>query len=222
MLGTTQNLRQYLRSASASAHDLLDRTMRAVAGWETQADYARFLWLQHAARGPVEAWLAKNAPAHRHPPAQTPLIAQDLAALGELDRIDRQHFQSAFAQSSLEASAGVSNGAALGAAWALAGSALGNKAILAEVRRYSRAHTDQSNKASWPERFLADGAMIAFWKALRPQIECPAPAHQAQAAARAADAVFAHFQATLERGETAPISLRESPSMSPHETGAAL
>ena len=79
----TDNLRHTLRGATASAHDLLDGTMRAAAGWASRDDYVRFLSLQYAARLPVEAWLADNAPADLNPPAQASLIAQDLAELGE-------------------------------------------------------------------------------------------------------------------------------------------
>lgn len=75
------SLRQSLRSATAHAHDQLDGTMRSVAGWSTLDDYARFLSLQHAARLPIEAWLARHAPCDLQPPRQAPLIAQDLAQM---------------------------------------------------------------------------------------------------------------------------------------------
>jgi heme oxygenase len=76
------DLRSHLRAATMAAHDLLDAAMQAASGWQIREDYARFLELQHAARAPLEDWLAAHAPADLHPPRQTALIAQDLAALG--------------------------------------------------------------------------------------------------------------------------------------------
>lgn len=161
-----------------AAHDLLDHAMQAASGWQTLADYARFLSLQHAARAPVEAWLDAHAPAELRPPAQTPLIARDLAALGKA--LPRPAATFAIEEDS--------EGEALGAAWVLAGSSLGNKAILKQMRRASAAHG-----GGWPAAFLGDEAMLVFWQGLRPRLESPASAAQASAAASAAEAVFAHF-----------------------------
>lgn len=52
-----ESLRTHLRAATMAAHDLLDHAMQAASGWQTRADYTRFLALQHAARAPMEAWL---------------------------------------------------------------------------------------------------------------------------------------------------------------------
>lgn len=175
-----ESLRTHLRAATMAAHDLLDHAMQAASGWQARTDYARFLALQHAARAPLEQWLAAHAPAALAPPAQTPLIARDLARLGRpvpppapLFSIGRPR-----------------PGAALGAAWVLAGSALGNKAILRQVARIGGG--------AWPAAFLADEAMMTFWQSLRARIEKPAAAGEAQAATAAAEAVFAHFLAVAD------------------------
>lgn len=178
--GPAQDLRLHLRAATMAAHDLLDHTMQAASGWQSLADYARFLSLQHAARAPIEIWLERHAPADLRPPAQTPLIARDLAALG----LALPSPAADFAMPDHAAA----EGEALGAAWVLAGSALGNKAILKQMRRASAAHG-----AHWPSAFLGDEAMLAYWQGLRVRIERPAAAAQAHAAADAASAVFRHF-----------------------------
>ena len=176
--GPAEDLRLHLRAATMAAHDLLDHSMQAASGWQTLADYARFLSLQYAARAPVEVWLESHAPKAFCPPAQTPLIARDLAELG----LPCPPAGSPFVHTDTR------DGDALGAAWVLAGSALGNKAILKQMRRASA--TDDTE---WPSAFLGDEAMLAFWQALRARIERPAHAAQAHAAADAASAVFAHF-----------------------------
>lgn len=186
-----ENLRTHLRAATMAAHDLLDHAMQAASGWQTRADYARFLALQHAARAPLEAWLAAHAPADLCPPPQTPLLAQDLAALGM----------------GLPAPAPVLTlprpdaGTALGTAWVLAGSALGNRAIARQVARIGAGE--------WPAEFLSDDAMMAFWQGLRARIEQPAATGEAEGATRAADAVFAHFLSVAEQGQAA-VAYREN------------
>jgi heme oxygenase len=163
-----------------AAHELLDHAMRAASGWQARTDYARFLSLQHAARAPIEAWLAAHAPADLVPPLQTPLLARDLAALGvplpPPSPLAAQIFH-------------LKHGA-LGAAWVLAGSALGNKAIAKQVARIGGG--------TWPVAFLGDDAMMAFWQGLRARIERPAKPAEAEAATHAAEAVFAHFLAVAE------------------------
>lgn len=176
--GPADDLRQHLRSATMAAHDLLDHTMQAASGWRNRADYARFLSLQHAARAPVEAWLAAHAPADLRPPQQTGLIARDLASLGLALPAAAADF----------AMGNNCDGEALGAAWVLAGSALGNKAILKQMQRASA----QDGRA-WPDAFLKDEAMLIFWHGLRKRLEQPATTAQRRAATEAAQAVFAHF-----------------------------
>lgn len=185
-LQPSENLRQTLRGATASAHDLLDGTMREAAGWTTRKDYTRFLSLQYAARLPVEAWLEANAPDDLRPPAQAALIAKDLGDLHEDLPETAPEFAIAPQQ---HADENTDRAQALGAAWVLAGSALGNRSILAEVRR-----TAQDNGATdWPTTFLGDSAMIEFWKGLRKQLEVGAEAETVDLASQAAATVFQHF-----------------------------
>jgi heme oxygenase len=173
-----------------AAHDLLDAAMQAASGWQNRGDYARFLALQHAARVPLEAWLAANAPADLCPPPQTGLLAADLAALDHPLPATRPALAPALSGSSPH------SGTALGAAWVLAGSALGNRAIAKAVARIGGG--------SWPVAFLGDGAMMAFWQGLRARIERPASPAEAAGAADAAAAVFAHFLKVAEYAEPAP------------------
>jgi heme oxygenase len=162
------DLRSHLRAATMAAHDLLDAAMQAASGWQIREDYARFLELQHAARAPLEEWLAAHAPADLRPPRQTALIAQDLAALGRPVPPPAPAF-------ALDAG---TRGDMLGAAWVLAGSALGNRAIARQVQRIGGG--------AWPAACLDDG--------------------EAEGATRAATAVFAHFLAVAERGSPVPAS----------------
>ena len=182
MTGIQKTLRQYLREATASAHDTLDHAMRDEAGWDEEADYARFLSLQMAARIPVEAWLDAHAPTDLRPPRQSDLIANDLAQMG----IEPPAATAQFALDDAQAET-----ACLGAAWVLAGSSLGNRSILAQLKKRGGA------AAQWPASFLGDDAMLDFWKDLRSQIECDAPAADQAAAGRGAQAVFNHFIAHI-------------------------
>lgn len=183
------DLRVHLRAATMAAHDLLDAAMQAASGWQSRGDYARFLALQHAARVPLEAWLAANAPEGLRPPPQTGLLAADLVALGHPLPAPALPFPLSSRQA----------GSALGAAWVLAGSALGNRAIAKAVTRIGGGQ--------WPTAFLGDGAMMAFWQGLRTRIERPASPAEAEGAAEAAAAVFAHFLAVAEHAKTAPESV---------------
>lgn len=180
--GATADLRAHLRSATMAAHDLLDAATQASTGWQTRADYARFLTMQHAARAPIEAWLTAHAPADLQPPVQTPLIADDLAQLGE--RMP--------SPAPLFTLGRTGAGHALGVAWVLAGSALGNRAIARQVARIGGG--------AWPTVFLGDDAMMGFWQGLRARIERPAHAEEAAGASAAAAAVFAHFLAATGEG----------------------
>jgi heme oxygenase len=173
-----------------AAHDLLDHAMQAASGWQTRADYARFLALQHAARAPLEAWLAAHAPDDLVPPPQTPLIADDLARMGVALPPPAALFTLGRTRS----------GHTLGTAWVLAGSALGNRAIARQVARIGAGQ--------WPARFLDDEAMMAFWQALRARIERPTAISEAEGATQAAEAVFAHFLAVaVAEDAEAPESL---------------
>lgn len=184
-------LRSHLRAATMAAHELLDHAMQAASGWQTRDDYARFLALQHAARAPLEAWLAAHAPADLVPPVQTALLARDLTQLGAALPAPAPLFTFGRA----------ATGTGLGAAWVLAGSALGNKAIAKQVARIGGG--------AWPTAFLGDEAMMAFWQSLRARIERPATPAEAQSATRAAEAVFAHF---LSVADHPPVAEKDAES----------
>jgi len=177
------DLRSHLRAATMAAHDLLDHAMQAASGWRTREDYARFLELQHAARAPLEDWLDAHAPGGLNPPHQTALIARDLADLG----------RPAPAPAPLFTMGRTGTGHALGAAWVLAGSALGNRSIAKQVSRIGAG--------AWPMAFLGDDSMLGFWQALRSQIEQQAGTGEAEGATDAATAVFAHFLAVAQDAE---------------------
>lgn len=179
------NLRATLRAATMAAHDLLDHAMQAASGWQTRNDYARFLALQYAARLPVEQWLAAHAAPGCAPPPQTPLIAADLALLG----------QPLPAPARLFTLGRTGPGHVTGTAWVLAGSALGNRAIVRQVARVGAG--------AWPVNFLDDSAMMDFWQGLRARIESAALPADATGATEAAEAVFAHFLAVAQQGENA-------------------
>ena len=187
-----ETLRTHLRAATMVAHDLLDHAMQAASGWQQRQDYARFLTLQHAARAPIEIWLAAHAPADLRPPPQTSLIARDLAELGVAIPASAPLFSLGRA----------APGHALGTAWVLAGSALGNRAIGKAVARIGGG--------VWPMAFLGDGEMMSFWQGLRARIERPAPPVEAAAATRAAEAVFAHFLAVTETGHDTDVPLESA------------
>ena len=165
-----QTIRQHLRTATSEAHDRLDRAMAAL-DLVQRGDYARFLRIQHAARGPIEAWCRASLPEELLPPSQLALIESDLADLGE-------SMGPAHARPFIASAEG-----ALGIAWALAGSSLGNRAMLADLRK--------RGGAALPTRFLGDGAMPAFFARLRPKLE--QPIDEAVIAVAGAHAVFARF-----------------------------
>lgn len=170
-------LRAYLRLHTACAHDRLDRTVGALDLARPQ-DYRRFLRMQRAARGPIELWAAQHCPAELTPPPQSPLIDADLAALGDQDATGAVDFDFP------------ANGDARGVAWALAGSSLGNRAMLHSRRKRGMNRADS---------FLSDPAMTRFWAGLRPLLEAPAADNEAHAALQAAEAVFRTFQQSADR-----------------------
>jgi heme oxygenase len=173
-------LRHDLKSSTADLHSRLDARLGAL-DLADRADYARFLRIQLAARGPIERWCGAHLPAALLPPAQSALTAADLAALGVIGGAAAMPF----------AAPPMCAGTALGVAWALGGSSLGNRAMLAHLRRTA--------SGDWPTAFLADPAMPAFWSALRPHLERSANAEETRAAVAGAEAVFAQFLAAADR-----------------------
>lgn len=170
--GNHPDLRAVLRAETSDSHEKLDQLMSGI-GWSTAECYARFLEIQYAARKPIESWLAQNFGQANLPPEQSALIASDLAGLG--------------ARAPAAATKFVPSGQTnlLGAAWAIAGSSLGNAVILCQI--------DETGSTDWPRSFLADQAMKNFWKAIRPQLNSVPTADEAAAAVTSAKAVFDHF-----------------------------
>lgn len=172
-----QTLRDHLRAATSQSHDTLDASMRPASDWRSKEDYARFLRSQYAARIPVECWLSTFAPADLKPPEQTPFLARDLINLGEVISSPDYAFDLGYR----------SEATAIGVAWVLAGSSLGNRAMLGDMQRALGAQTP------WPHAFLSSRAMTDFWKRLRARIEHPVSDTEAAQAATAATQVFDHF-----------------------------
>lgn len=166
-----ETIRDALRAETMPAHDRLDRAMQAL-DLASPSDYAQFLSIQHEARAPIERWAALHMPSAIRPPEQTGLIEADLAQLGR---------QAAHSILPFDADPA----GCLGVAWAIGGSSLGNRAMLAGLRKRG---------AAVPARFLSDPAMPAFFAALRPRLGEPAQRGESlQAAIAAAAAVFARF-----------------------------
>ena len=163
-------LRTDLNTATRARHDALDLELSPLA---EGPDYARFLRIQYAARTPVELWLERHA-SDPIPPRQTDLIRQDLLDLGtQPDRI-LPDFEPADPRE------------AWGIAWTLAGSSLGNRALLQRRRNAGLRGAD---------RFLGDEAMPRYWAELRPRIEVPMDEATHEHAIRGARRVFDIFLA---------------------------
>jgi len=168
-----------LRRETAASHDRLDGAM---AGLELNnpADYALFLRLQLAARAPIERWAALHCEEALRPPQSVSLLLGDLAQLGAESTLPEGTF------------APPTGSHPLGLAWAIAGSHLGNRALLTRLERQG---TDL------PTTFLADPRLLAFWKRIRPLLEIPATEGPAAGALVAAEAVFACFVQALDTCE---------------------
>ncbi|RPF71082.1 biliverdin-producing heme oxygenase [Aurantiacibacter spongiae] len=169
--GNQVHLRTFLRGETAALHDALD-SRTVPASLRDRDEYVRFLERQFVARRPIEAWAARTMASHSAPPAACPLIANDLALLGR----STPKFDEGFT---------LPDGAdPIGLAWALAGSHLGNRAMLKSL---ADAQSDL------PVSFFGDQAMMAFWKSLRPAIERDVSRALGKAAVLGARAVFARF-----------------------------
>ncbi len=170
--GVGRTIRDYLRDGTSVSHEDLDKTLGALVEG-SRADYAAFLDIQYRARLGVERWLVHHCP-NAAPPQQSHLIERDLAALGHP------------LAKSAPAFAGPPADGVLGVCWVLAGSSLGNRAILARISK---------RDAQWPTAFLSDTRMTAYWRSLLPKLAaevCPSEDHAKIVGARA---TFAHFNA---------------------------
>ncbi|MFN2099766.1 biliverdin-producing heme oxygenase [Altererythrobacter sp. MF3-039] len=165
------SIRSRLRTVTRGLHDRLDRAMPS--DFSDRASYARFLRIQLAARLPVERWLVRNAPDELVPPSQTALIRHDLSSLGASQVIQEPKFE-------LEP-----DGDALGVAWVLAGSHLGNRFLLKGLPA----------ALELPTAFFSDTRMTDFWKGLQSRLEADCPKDADLPAERSATIVFDLFLA---------------------------
>lgn len=171
----SRKLREILKVSTRSAHDTLDQAI-GIDGLANGRDYADFLAIQHSARAPLERWADKICPNGMVPPSQCPSIAEDLRALGrdvpaavEFRAPDTADWR--------------------GLAWALAGSSLGNRAMLSRRRKIG---------AGGPQSFLSDPAMPAYFRDLLPVLAEPVDTRGEKAAIAAAEAVFQAFETALD------------------------
>lgn len=164
-------LRAKLRAATQDHHQSLDNALGRL-DLAKREDYGRFLTVQARARMGVEKWLARYCPREWMPPSQAALLQRDLTALGYTPPRGSPAF----------AHGDEGPVAWLGAAWVLAGSSLGNRMMERDLT--ARA------PSGWPMAFLRDGAMPAYFKALRPLLEATDVNPGAE---RTAAAVFDHF-----------------------------
>jgi heme oxygenase len=163
-------LRTDLNAATRARHDALDSKLSPLA---EGSHYGQFLRIQYAVRAPVESWLAAHV-IDPVPPMQTALIREDLHDLGVQPDCNLPTFD---AEDPREA---------WGIAWTLAGSSLGNRALLHQRRKAGLRGAD---------RFLGDEAMPRYWTEFRPRIEVPMDDATHQHAIRGARRVFDIFLA---------------------------
>ena len=171
-MGVTQ-LRMQLREATAPVHTRLDRLVGDMP-LSSQADYTAFLLAQFEARRLLDKAFADQPPVFLPaPPVQAELIASDLRELV----VDTPFF---VGQLSLDCAH-----TSLGAAWALAGSSLGNRAMLLQRRKAG---------LGGPVRFLSDPAMPAYFQRLVEVLKRPFADCEIAAAVNGANRAFAVFE----------------------------
>lgn len=173
-------LRTELKRATASVHARLDARVGDLPLGE-QAEYAAFLAAQLEARSAIEPALGE----HRLPdlgpmPSQLESLAADLSEMG-------YRAPGAMPWTRL---ANVSQ--ALGAAWVVSGSSMGNRAML--VQR-------QKAGCSGPERFLSDTRMADYFRQLVKVLESAPEGIELAEAVLGAEKAFAVFEAAFTRQE---------------------
>ena len=141
-----RRLRNALREATSETHARLDEAVGHLP--LSSADkYAFFLTAQYRARLAVDEAFEKQAPHGMvAPPSQTRLLELDLKDLGSspTQQCGKLGFDTEFE--------------ALGAAWVIAGSSLGNRAIL---------HQRRKRELAGPQRFLEDDRLTSYFSDLR-------------------------------------------------------
>ena len=167
-----RTIRDYLKENTADSHDRLDEGLGAIVDGETP-QYAMFLQIQYRARRGIEEWLSRRATDKSLPPPQSDLIARDLQELGSPLPADYPPFVLS------------ENCDPLGVCWVMAGSSLGNRALLVRLTR---------RQAQLPVAFLSDTAMTAYWRDLRPELERPHRSGEVDGLLLGAKATFDHFE----------------------------
>ena len=166
-------MRNELRKTTREAHDRLDQLASGLPV-VSRATYIAFLQAQGRARLAAESAFRHTTPTHLvRPPVQGHLIRTDLEELGV--QLQPAGMVLTFA-SSCEA---------LGAAWVIAGSSLGNRAML--VQR-------QKAGLSGAERFLSDPRMPAYFKDVLVALEEPRDARSQRDVLSGAHNCFSLFE----------------------------
>ena len=170
-------MRNELKDATAAIHDRIDHAVGALP-LLSEKDYAAFLGAQYTARSIVERALARRSPPRiGPPPSQLAALEADLEDLGtspkpgEMTLDLRNEYE------------------ALGAAWVLAGSSMGNRTILAQRRRagLTNAH-----------RFLGDAEMPCYFKQLLRAMNSASGQPMVEGAICGARNAFAVFETSFE------------------------
>ena len=140
----------------------------------SENEYAAFLSAQFAARCAAERALAMQPPMGlAAPPSQAAALSQDMADLGiRPERMPQEFVLDTPAE-------------ALGAAWVLAGSSLGNKAMLVQRGK---------SGAKGPERFLSDTGLARYFGGLLHVLDRPHTEADISRAITGALATFALFE----------------------------
>lgn len=175
------SLRAKLRQATSDLHDRLDRQLGNL-DLTNPVQYARFLRVQLAARRPIELWLAgRELDGIGLPPRQSGIIERDIMITGASPRLHSTKVKPFDVPG-----ADRPDDAALGVAWVLAGSALGNRLMLLRLKRAMPVSTQ-------PHAFLADNSMKDYWNLLRPHLERPRSPETERNAIEGAVAAFSLF-----------------------------
>jgi len=178
--GIGRPLRAHLRDSTRTIHARLDQSVSR-SDWTRPTAYARFLASQLEAREPVEQWARRHCPPQLRPPETSTLLREDLHDL-ECDIAGVGGTPFALPEGSDP----------LGLAWAIAGSQMGNRAMLAQLRKAGREHGGESG--GLPVRFLSDPRMDGFWRSILPYLKREVVQEAARPAISAALAVFARFE----------------------------
>lgn len=170
----THPLRHWLKEGTAALHDRLDASTDAAA-LGSDSIFVAFLTAQYRARQPIETWAGQHLAGKLRPPPVADMIAEDLRELGAALPAIRPFDLPAAADP-------------IGVAWAIGGSSLGNKTLLAERRGTGAHHA---------ERFLSDTQGLAFFRSLLPRLAVSVTKVEAASAIVGAEAVFDTFLAAV-------------------------